>query len=180
MVSTNQKKELGAQKAMFPPTQQRQTADQLIAAFNCMDIPAIMALRSPTCLRHVLPKSMKLAPQDNATYERSLQSLTTVFRNFNLTVHDVVEDREARKVVLELDAHADTAAGEYVNEYVWVLQFDESEEVIVEVKEFVDTVMQRDFWPKLQESMRAAAGRREKEKEGQEDGRELFEGRGGK
>jgi ketosteroid isomerase-like protein len=137
----------------MPPTPQRQTADKLIAAFNRMDIPAIMSLRTPTCTRHLLPESMQLAPQDNATYERSLRSLTTVFQNFSLDVHEVVEDVAARKVVLWLHARADTAAGEYVNEYVWWLAFDESGEKVVEVKEFVDTVMQRDFWPKLQESM---------------------------
>jgi ketosteroid isomerase-like protein len=138
------------------PTPQRQTADKLIAAFNRMDIPAIMSFRTPTCTRHLLPQSMKLAPQDNAVYEKSLHSLKTVFQNFNLDVHEVIEDVEARKVVMWLSARADTAAGEYVNEYMWVLEFDESGEKVVEVKEFVDTVMQREFWPKLQESMRRA------------------------
>jgi ketosteroid isomerase-like protein len=99
---------------------------------------------------------MKLPPQDNATYEKSLSSLATVFQNFRLDVHDVIEDVDARKVVMWLSARADTAAGEYVNEYMWVLDFDEKGEKIVGVKEFVDTVMQRDFWPKLQESMRLA------------------------
>lgn len=140
----------------MPPTQQRQVADKLVAAFNSMDIATIMSLRSPTCMRHLLPKSMKLPPQDNATYEKSLSSLTTVFQNFHLDVHDVIEDVDARKVVMWLSARADTAAGEYVNEYMWVLDFDEKGEKIVGVKEFVDTVMQRDFWPKLQESMRLA------------------------
>jgi hypothetical protein len=140
----------------MPPTPQRQTADKLIVAFNRMDIPAIMSFRTPTCTRYLLPQSMKLGPQDNATYEKSLYSLKTVFQNFNLDVHEVVEDVKARKVVMWLSARADTAAGEYVNEYMWVLEFDESGEKVVKVKEFVDTVMQREFWPKLQESMRQA------------------------
>jgi ketosteroid isomerase-like protein len=140
------------------PTLQRQTADKLVAAFNDMDIPTVMSLRSPTCTRHLLPKSMNMPPQDNATYEKSLRSLTTVFRNFHLEVHDVIEDVAARKVVMWLSARGDTAAGEYVNEYMWVLEFDGDGdgEKIVASKEFVDAVMQRDFWPKLQESMRMA------------------------
>jgi hypothetical protein len=137
-------------------TPQRQTADKLIAAFNRMDISAIMSLRTPTCIRHLLPRSMKLAPQDNVAYEKNLRSLEPVFQNFNLDVHEVVEDVEARKVVMWLSARADTAAGEYVNEYMWMLEFDESGEKVVEAKEFVDSVMQREFWPKLQESMRQA------------------------
>jgi hypothetical protein len=140
----------------MPLTQQRQTSDKLIAAFNSMDIPTIMSLRSPACMRHLLPRSMNLSSQDNAAYEKTLYSLASVFRNFNLDVHEVVEDVAERKVVLWLSARADTAAGEYLNEYMWVLEFDESGEKVVQSKEFVDTVMQREFWPKLQESMRQA------------------------
>lgn len=86
-------------------------------------------------------------------YEKSLRSLATVFQNFHLDVHEVLEDADARKVVMWLSARADTAAGEYVNEYMWVLAFDEGGEKVVEVKEFVDAVVHRDFWPRLQESM---------------------------
>lgn len=53
-----------------------------------------------------------------------------------------------------LTARADTVVGEYVNEYVWFLTFDEAETQIVESKEFVDTVMNRDFFPKLAKAMR--------------------------
>ena len=53
-----------------------------------------------------------------------------------------------------LTARADTVVGEYVNEYVWFLTFDEAGEKIVESKEFVDTVMNRDFFPKLAKAMR--------------------------
>ena len=44
--------------------------------------------------------------------------------------------------------------GEYINEYVWFLKFDEDETQIVESKEFVDTIMNRDFFPKLAKAMR--------------------------
>lgn len=140
----------------MPPTRQRQMADKLVAAFNSMDVPTIMSLRSPTCMRHLLPKSMGLSSQDNATYEKSLRSLTTVFHNFHLDVQELIEDVAARKIVMLLTARGDTAAGEYLNEYWWMLEFDEKGETIVEAKEFVDTLKQRDFWPKLQECMRLA------------------------
>lgn len=52
-----------------------------------------------------------------------------------------------------LRARADTLAGEYVNEYMWTLNFDDSETKITRVDEFVDTVMNRDFWPKLKAAM---------------------------
>lgn len=99
----------------------------------------------------------------------SLRSLTTVFHNFELEVQETIEDARARKVVLFLCARADTVVGEYRNEYVWVLEFEgvgdgvgeggEGEggdgvgPRIVRQVEFVDSVMARDFFPKLKEAM---------------------------
>ena len=138
------------------PSQQRHTAESLVAAFNNMDIPAIMSLRSPECIRQFLPQSMNLPNQDNAAYEQSLRWVITAFRNFSLTVQDIVEDVQARKICLWLVARADTAAGEYVNEYMWLMDFDESGEKITSMKEYVDAIMQRDFFPKLRESIMQA------------------------
>ena len=41
---------------------------------------------------------------------------------------------------MSLSARADTAAGEYVNEYMWLLDFDESGTKITRSKEYSDTV----------------------------------------
>ena len=63
-----------------------------------------------------------------------------------------------------LSARADTAAGEYVNEYVWLLDFDDKGEKITRSKEFSDALMARDFFPKLKEAMgrqREAVGKEE-------------------
>ncbi|MCJ1249656.1 hypothetical protein MMC30_006882 [Trapelia coarctata] len=118
-----------------------------------MDIPAVMSCRSPECIRQFLPQSMNLPKQDNTAYEKSLRWLITAFRNFNLTLQDSIEDLEARKICMWLVARADTAAGKYVNEYIWLMEFDESGEKITSMKEYVDTVMQRDFFPKLRDSI---------------------------
>ena len=53
-----------------------------------------------------------------------------------------------------LKARADTLVGEYVNEYVWTLDFDETGERIQRVHEFMDSAVQRDFWPKLESALR--------------------------
>lgn len=135
------------------PSPQRRTAKRLVAAFNDMDIPAIMSVRSPECTRQILPQSMGLPNQDNAAYEKSLRWLITAFRDFNLTIQDTIEDLEARKICIWLVARADTAAGEYVNEYMWLMAFDENGEKITSMKEYADTVMQRDFFPKLRNSI---------------------------
>ena len=91
---------------------------------------------------------------NNTEYATQLQKLTAVFQNFTLTVHDVVEDREAHRIVMWLKARADTLAGEYVNEYMWTLDFDETGEKIIRMHEFVDTVVNREFWPKLSAALK--------------------------
>lgn len=135
-------------------SKQRQTAEAAVAALNNMDVAAYISLRSPDCIREIVPKSLKISQADNDTYERHLNRLHPIFRNFELTVNDVVEDRDARKICMWLSARADTVVGEYVNEYVWTMTFDESGEKIVHMREFVDAIVQREFWPKLREAMK--------------------------
>lgn len=53
---------------------------------------------------------------------------------------------------MHLKARADTAAGEYLNEYIWTLHFD-SQGRIEEQKEYVDVGVNRDFYPKLQKAL---------------------------
>ena len=134
-------------------SQRRRTAESLVAAFNNMDVNGIIAHRSPDCLRHFIPTSMGFPPQDNATYGHSLNQLLTIFHNFSCTINDLIEDKQANRICLYLSARGDTMAGEYVNEYMWLLDFDESGEKITRSKEYSDTALARDFFPKLKAAM---------------------------
>ncbi|MCJ1402007.1 hypothetical protein MMC11_005226 [Xylographa trunciseda] len=122
-----------------------------------MNIDMIISLRSPECTNQILPRSIKLPLQGNAEYEKRLRFLHPIFENFSLTIQDILEDSEARRICMWLYAKADTAAGEYLNEYVWILQFDESGKRIISQKEYVDTAMQKEFYPKLQAASRTQA-----------------------
>jgi hypothetical protein len=53
-------------------------------------------------------------------------------------------------------ATGDTAVGEYKNEYVWKMAFEQGGERVCEWEEFVDVGVSRDFMPKL----KAKIGRR--------------------
>lgn len=145
---------------VFPPpssmdrSPQRETAESIVAAFNVMDISKIMSYRDPSCLRHIVPASLGLKPQANARFLAELQKLRPVFQNFSLTVHDVIEDREAGRICMWLSARADTAVGEYVNEYMWTMDFDESGRKLTQIRDFVDTVVNKEFWPKLVAAMK--------------------------
>lgn len=137
---------------------QRQTAEAIVAAYNVMDIDRIMSFRSPECIRQIVPLSLGLKPQDNAKFLTELRKLQPIFSNFSLTVNDVLEDQRSRRVCMWLSARADTAAGEYVNEYVWTMTFDQSGTKLVHIREFVDTVVNKEFWPKLAAAMQKHHG----------------------
>lgn len=134
---------------------QRQTAEAMVEAFNRMDIDTIVSYRSSDCMRYILPSTLGHVPTNNEQYKAQLEKLKPIFHNFSLTINDTLEDKETRRLCMWLSARADTAAGEYVNEYMWTLTFDESGTRIMRMNEFVDTVQNRDFWPKLAAAMRA-------------------------
>lgn len=151
------------------PSKPHTTALAIVAAFNEMDIPTILSHRHPSALRTFVPASLG-APQSKTAYASSLHSLRAIFKNFSLVVNDMLEDKEARKICLWCSARADTVVGEYVNEYVWLMEFDE-EGLVMASKEYSDTAAQREFWPRLKEAM--GRGQREEEevvgKEAQKD-----------
>ncbi|KAL9116423.1 MAG: hypothetical protein Q9187_007052 [Circinaria calcarea] len=143
----------------------KQTADALVAAFNAMDIPTILSFRSPCCLRTIVPRSLNILPASNNAFEKHRYQVRSVFANYKLDVHDVVEDVAARRIVMWLAARADTVDGPYESEYMWTMEFDESGEKIVAMRpmrEFVDAVMKKEFGPKFRKALEQAKDRDEK------------------
>ncbi|KAF2089906.1 hypothetical protein K490DRAFT_62783 [Saccharata proteae CBS 121410] len=128
-------------------SQQRKTALAIVDAFNRMDTQTIFSVRSTRCVREILPRSLGHAAQDSAAFQRNLNMMRAVFKTYSLQVHDLVEDAAQRKVVLWLEARADTVVGraEYVCEYVLSLEFDESGKTVVAWKEFVDASANTDY-----------------------------------
>jgi len=145
------------------PSKQRQTADAIAVAFSSMDIPTLMLHRTPTCTRNFLPASLGYPFQTNEQYEAQLTTMATIFTSFKVTVNDVIEDSEAKKIVMFVSARGDTPIGEYRNEYVWKMEFDQEGEKVDRWTEFVDVGMVRDFYPKLVGEMKRRAAEGEKD-----------------
>jgi hypothetical protein len=144
------------------PSQERNTANAIVTAFNSMDIDTIISLRTPGCQRLFLPSSLKYAPQSNETYRTSLEAMKSVFNSFKMTVNDIIEgvsdtkvdprsggQNGKKKIVMFVTATGDTTVGEYRNEYVWRMAFEEGGDRVCEWSEFVDVGVSRDFMPKL-------------------------------
>ncbi|GME50466.1 hypothetical protein GTA08_BOTSDO07812 [Neofusicoccum parvum] len=143
-----------------PPSRQRASALEIVAAFNRNNIDAqtVASFRAPGFLREVLPASLNQPPQDAHAFQRTLNMYRAVFRHYCLDVREVVDDVPSRKVCLWLTARADTVAGKYVCDMVWSLTFDETGTRVVVWKEFLDAGARTvEFLPETMDGGRPAS-----------------------
>jgi hypothetical protein len=82
---------------------------------------------------------------DNQAYQEHFSSLMPYFRNYNLTIQDIVEDEKANKVVVWTHSTADTRIGPYENEHILHLSFNEAGDKVDKFLEFVDSDLSKDF-----------------------------------
>ncbi|GAP87590.2 putative SLAM family member 5 [Rosellinia necatrix] len=136
---------------MSTKSQLVQTALALIESYNKWDIEAIMAIRTPDCIQQILPKTLGRPEMDNATYKLWFGAMIPYFRNFNVTVDDIIEDVAANKVTLWAHSTSDSAVGPYANEYILILHMNEAGDKITKFFEFVDSSQSATFFPKLRE-----------------------------
>lgn len=136
------------------PSKERETANAIVQAFNSADINTLISLRTPTCMRVFQPSALKFASQTNEQYRASLQAILQVFSSFTITVTDVIEGVseypaptdeqdgfvQKKKIIMYVNARGDTPIGEYVNQYVWKMGFEEGGERVNEWEEYVDVV----------------------------------------
>ena len=77
------------------------------------------------------------------------------FQDFHVTVLDIMEDASANKVTIWASSTAKTAIGDYANEYLLMLYFDETGEKLVRFLEFVDSAQSIEFFTKLRKHVMA-------------------------
>ena len=106
---------------------------------NAWDVDAIMAPRAPNCTQQVLPARLGRLSMDNEAYCQFFTAIMPMFKDLTLTAYDVVEDQKANKVVIHAGSTATTPLGEYKNEYMVLVETNDSHDQIVHVKEFVDS-----------------------------------------
>ena len=97
--------------------------------------------------------------------------MRSIFTTFKVSVNDVIEGtsidekgHSRTKIVMFVNARGDTPVGEYKNEYVWRMAFEEDEHgeaKISEWSEYVDVGMARDFYPRLIGEVRRRAAEKE-------------------
>ncbi|KAI0969889.1 hypothetical protein F4678DRAFT_438699 [Xylaria arbuscula] len=134
-------------------SRRRQTALEVIDAFNKWSIEAIMGIRAENCTHQILPKSLERPLMDNAVYKAYFSSIMPHFKDFAVTTHDIIEDAQENKVVIWASSTASTEVGPYANEYTLIFYMNEAGDKITKFLEFVDSASSVAFFPKLREHL---------------------------
>lgn len=88
---------------------------------------------------------------DNEAYKAFVSAMMPYFRNFHVTVHDLIEDAAQNKICIWASSTADTDIGPYANEYMVTLHFNEAGDKVDRFFEFVDSANSVEFYPRLRE-----------------------------
>jgi hypothetical protein len=139
------------------PSTRHQVALSVIQGYNESNIDSLMSYRAPNCIHQVLPASLAPPPMNNDAFRAYVSRIMPLFRNFTVTTKDLIEDPVANKVAIWASSTADTDAGPYANEYMFVLHFN-SDCKVEKILEFVDSAFSKEFFGKLMAQMGNTAG----------------------
>jgi len=129
----------------------RTTALAFISAFEHLDIPTHMSLRTPTCTQIFAPSSIAQPPPlSNSEFSTHLSKLKSIISHFPVWPKEIIEDERENRVAIWATSEAtfkdevrDEGLSEeewgYRGEYVFMLSMDESGEKIERVVEFLDS-----------------------------------------
>ncbi|KAE8453877.1 hypothetical protein EG329_007653 [Mollisiaceae sp. DMI_Dod_QoI] len=111
---------------------------------------------------------------DNPTYRSYFSAIMPYFRDFHVTVNDLIEDTSENKVAVWAKSTGSTDLGPYTNEYMLVFYLDESGEKIVRSLEFVDSKVTGEYMVRLGRYIREEKGSDgfERRYEGKEAGKD--------
>jgi ketosteroid isomerase-like protein len=125
-----------------PQSTIHKTTLSILAAYERQSLEEIMAFFTPDCIHVISPSSLSSSgPMSNAAYSAFFASVLSKIWNFKLTVSEIIESPQSKKVVVFASSSADSKAGvgTYGQEYVLVFEFDESGEKIKKMVEWVDS-----------------------------------------
>lgn len=133
------------------------TAQRFVDSYNSWRIDNILAIRSPNCIHHTLPKSLHGSTSyTNAEFRAFFTPMMPLLRNFQAeivggdTEEGFIVDAKRRKVVMQLKGHAESDVGIYMNEYIIVLGITEDAKLVEEIVEFLDSGYTDAFFGKFQ------------------------------
>lgn len=115
------------------------TAVEYTKAHERMDIPGFMKMCTPDCRHRHAPASVPMPDMDNSQYEAMHHQVFPQFQSYEAEILDSVTDTTACKVVLFLNASAETNVGPYRNEYIITLTMTEDGKQVMDEHGFIDS-----------------------------------------
>jgi ketosteroid isomerase-like protein len=131
------------------------TALAAIDGYNKWDLDAIMTPRADHCMQEILPKSLDRPLLNNSDYRAYFGKMLPAFKNFTVTILDIVEDPKNHKVVVHAKSTAESVVGPYANEYMLLFHMTEDDKQVVHLKEFVDSMVSVTLISKIREHLAA-------------------------
>ncbi|CEL11263.1 ausJ [Aspergillus calidoustus] len=129
------------------------TASRFVTTLESLDVDAMLAVRSPTCLHHMcLPSFRNYSITNDQTREAFPQWKATITK-YQFGILDdsqTLVDEQARKVMIRAKTAAETTVGDYNNEYVFILRMTEDCDTVDEIWEFYDSLRLRDLHHRLE------------------------------
>ncbi|KAH8882999.1 hypothetical protein GQ53DRAFT_830963 [Thozetella sp. PMI_491] len=128
----------------------RQTALELLQAWNEGSLEKIMSYQADDCLHFTLPQSLDREPMDNKTYASFISDwIMPNFRGFRVEIVDIIDDANSNKLAAWVRSSASTEIGPYANEYIFLLFFDEAGKKVIKHVEYTDSMHTITFVTKL-------------------------------
>ncbi|KAI1385517.1 uncharacterized protein F4822DRAFT_346057 [Hypoxylon trugodes] len=139
---------------MSPLTREQllKATDVFLEAFNEFTPESVVRHRSPSCLHRECPATLKTPPQTNTDWVNFVNLMRPIVRTFHIGLVEGEEpliDDVSRKVAMHLKSRAETTAGLYENEYIWIFTVSEDGSCIDDILEFADSLYTSEWIPKL-------------------------------
>ncbi|KEF56062.1 uncharacterized protein A1O9_07643 [Exophiala aquamarina CBS 119918] len=129
-----------------------ETAIALVEAFETWTIDALLAKRSTKSTQHFLPESLGRSAQDIDGFRRHIEFLMPLVPDgfkVNARYKEPMVDEAARKVAVFAKCSANTVAGPYHNEYIFIIHLNEDGTLADKVEEFLDSSLVRELESRL-------------------------------
>lgn len=136
-------------------TRQRLLATTLrfVMTLESLDVDAMLAVRSSTCLHHMCCPSFRNYSITNDQTREAFPQWKSTITKYKFGILDdsqTLVDEQARKVMIRAETAAETTVGDYNNEYIFILRMTQDCNAVDEIWEFYDTISLRDFHQRLE------------------------------
>ncbi|KAF4556707.1 Hypothetical protein D9617_1g085860 [Elsinoe fawcettii] len=125
-----------------PQSKRMATAEQVLHAYSTLSVDAILSPLSSTVFKQqILPMSLGMPARSKDEFSKHAAGITSVFRKFRMEPQQIYEDEVRNAVVIyaKMIGTLVKGMGEWENECVMIMKFDQSGEKVVELQEFVDS-----------------------------------------